>query len=402
MTETFYMYIRRAGLVIAGTLLMGITVLPFGCGVPPPPEPEAPAPPPPAPPTLTLHDAARQGALAELRRHLEKGADLNLRDDFGYTPLHEAASAGRKDAAEWLIQQGALIDARDESGFAPIDVASLMDHDHIVALLEQHGAAPREPDIPDAEELPKLEPDIEEIIADIEQDIPEPELPEAWKELEFLTWTSARGHEFEAVFLEVQQDVVYLGGRDGRTVRVPITQLRSRDQIRARQLAMADSPHTARAPAYPTRDAQHPRITTGFSADCERLLINAIRRARYEVLVAIYTITRPEIEQALSAAARRGVKVQVKYDDGQISVSRMQELIHRMERRGVETIPIRMSGRYASMHHKFAVIDNTQVFTGSFNFTVTAVAHSYENCVLIEHEPVARDFTREFNRIRSR
>lgn len=381
-------------LLIAGLMLF----LHAGCE---PPRPVDPPPPPelevPEPPRVAPHDAARQGALDLLQQHIELGVDINARDEYGATLLHEAAAGGQKSVVRWLIEHDAELEARDESGFTPVQLASFMDQERIVALLIKYGAELIEYEEVEFEDLPEPE-----IIEEVEEEPPEPETPEEWKDLEFLVWTSSRGQQVEAVFLEMQQDLVVLGARDGQIARVPINQLQREDQIRAREMALGDLTAMRARPGRAPLDPSITRVTTGFSSDCERILVRAIQQARDEVLVAIYTITRPQIERALSSAAGRGVTVRVKYDLKQAPVGRMQELINRMEDRGVDMIPISMSGRFASMHHKFAVIDRSQVFTGSFNFTVTAVTQSYENCVLIESTAVARDFQREFDRIRSR
>ena len=51
------------------------------------------------------------------------------------------------------------------------------------------------------------------------------------------------------------------------------------------------------------------------------------------------------------------------------------------------------------LHHKFAVIDNKTVITGSFNWS-PAAAHTNDETLLVIHSPeVAAHFTREMNRM---
>lgn len=394
---TLFRSVRRALLYTAPW----IAVFLVACD--PPPSPPPPPPPPavevpvplPAPAIPAPHMAAHAGDLAALRIHHEAGLDLEVRDERGSTLLHEAASAGQVNVVEWLLDQGADIHAVDEEGQTAMDLAALMDHSPVVEQLTARGAIPPipEPD-PDPEPVPVVE-------AEPDPD-PEPEMPEEWKDLEFRVWTSASGRQVEAAFLHMDSDVVSLGGQDGRVFRIPLNQLQRDDQILARQIAGTAALPGARTADRPVMDVTPPRVTTGFSSECERILVRTIQQARREILVAIYTITRPSIEQALSAAARRGVTVIMKYDAGQKDTSTMRELIQRMESNGVTMMPITMTGRFASMHHKFVVIDQMRVLTGSFNFTTMASTQNYENCVLIESVSVARDFTREFERIRGR
>ena len=44
---------------------------------------------------------------------IAKGADVNAKDEFGYTPLHHAAWNGRTEIDEMLIADGADVNAMD-------------------------------------------------------------------------------------------------------------------------------------------------------------------------------------------------------------------------------------------------------------------------------------------------
>ena len=51
------------------------------------------------------------------------------------------------------------------------------------------------------------------------------------------------------------------------------------------------------------------------------------------------------------------------------------------------------------MHHKFCVIDNSVVVTGSFNWTDQAVNHNQENLLFLENKDLARQYSDEFQRL---
>ncbi len=385
-----------------GRILLAVVAAGWGVGCdrpsPPPPPPEirevvveVPVEPSPPEPRYDLHEAARRGALDDLKLHHAAGVDLEATAPRrGYTPLHEAAAAGRVTAVAWLLEQGVSVEPQAPDGLTPLLLAEAGGHTAVVYLLRAFGAATIEEEEDEFEEL-----------AEPEEEPPVDELPPGWAEMDFRTWTSAAGQRVEAAFIEMRRDIVTLGARDGRVSHVPLNQFSREDQIRIQELAGADRPTVRRAESAGGTTGLN-RVTPGFGRECERVLLSAISQSRQEILMAIYTFTRAEIEQALIRAARRGVSVQVKYDAKQIDTSRMGEVIDNLESNGVTTIPVTLSGRFASMHHKFAVIDRTQVFTGSFNFTVMAVTENYENCVLIESAPLARDFRREFDRIRDR
>ena len=48
---------------------------------------------------LTIHEAVREGDLADVKYHLNHGADLGELDESGYTVLHSAAAYSRPQIA---------------------------------------------------------------------------------------------------------------------------------------------------------------------------------------------------------------------------------------------------------------------------------------------------------------
>jgi|GEM_PF-6761165 len=61
----------------------------------------------------SMHDAAREGDIALLRRLPAAGADVNRADPFGGTPLYEVALGGYRDvvAERELLKDGSNVQA---------------------------------------------------------------------------------------------------------------------------------------------------------------------------------------------------------------------------------------------------------------------------------------------------
>ncbi|MFU8780255.1 MAG: phospholipase D-like domain-containing protein [Kiritimatiellia bacterium] len=230
--------------------------------------------------------------------------------------------------------------------------------------------------------------------------------PPALPELTYRTWTSAAGESIEAAFINIQQDQVILASRDEQRIAIPISRLIWRDQVMARRLSgrpVIDPRPPGSRMATRDRHEFEGRSIAAFGPACESLLLAAIQDTRHEILIAIYTLTSTTIAEALQEAAQRGVQIHIKYYAGQIETGRMSEHITNLGRlKNIQTTPIEMRGRFASMHHKFAVLDQSFVFTGSFNFTVTAATISHENALLIHSVGIANLFTLEFEAIESR
>ena len=64
------------------------------------------------------------GSGEEVIRLIGKGADVNVRDDSGATPLHKAAEWGRDRIAALLVERGADVNAKDKEGNTPLHKAA--------------------------------------------------------------------------------------------------------------------------------------------------------------------------------------------------------------------------------------------------------------------------------------
>jgi uncharacterized protein len=87
-----------------------------------------------------LHAAIAAGSAEVAGLLLDEGADVNARQQAGYTPLMGAAAAGREDLVELLLAHGATVAAVSDEGKTAAGVARERGHQDLAAHLEQ--AAP--------------------------------------------------------------------------------------------------------------------------------------------------------------------------------------------------------------------------------------------------------------------
>jgi ankyrin repeat protein len=87
-----------------------------------------------------LHYLAVENHLEGVAYLLERGADINTRDDFQGTPLIAAASLGHLGLCRFLLGNGADIYAADDIGRTAISAASTADRnrDALLELLLAH------------------------------------------------------------------------------------------------------------------------------------------------------------------------------------------------------------------------------------------------------------------------
>ena len=99
------------------------------------------------PPDISIHEAANNGNVEAVKQHLADGADVNRKDDEGYTPLHYAVQshliAGSEDQPNKKIAELLIAESADVNGnnFAPpLGIAAREGHEGIVKLLIAKGA----------------------------------------------------------------------------------------------------------------------------------------------------------------------------------------------------------------------------------------------------------------------
>ena len=73
---------------------------------------------------------------------LENGADPNLQDNTGWTPLYAAVQEENFDLVKLLIENGADVNVQDKDGWAPLHYAAFWDSVDIIKLLIENGVDP--------------------------------------------------------------------------------------------------------------------------------------------------------------------------------------------------------------------------------------------------------------------
>jgi ankyrin repeat protein len=75
-----------------------------------------------------------------LRLLLEHGADINLQDETGLTPLQWASFNGALEVVRLLLEHGADVEATNKQGKTALQEAAQEGHDQVLKLLREHGA----------------------------------------------------------------------------------------------------------------------------------------------------------------------------------------------------------------------------------------------------------------------
>jgi phosphatidylserine/phosphatidylglycerophosphate/cardiolipin synthase-like enzyme len=121
----------------------------------------------------------------------------------------------------------------------------------------------------------------------------------------------------------------------------------------------------------------------------DSLLEASIDAARLTVDVAIYSFSLRSIRDALIRAHERGVQVRVVMESDNMDRSAPQALIE-------AGIPVLGDRREGLMHDKFVVIDRSEVWLGSMNFTYSGTYEDNNQLIHIRSTEMAENYTTEF------
>lgn len=131
---------------------------------------------------------------------------------------------------------------------------------------------------------------------------------------------------------------------------------------------------------------------SSYRGGIDENLAAAIDQARLSVDVAIYDFNLWSLRDALINAHRRGVDVRMVTDSDNMDELEIQEI----KDAGIEVIGDRKEGL---MHDKFVIIDRSEVWAGSMNFTTGGGYMDNNNLIRLRSSKLAEDYRREFEQM---
>jgi ankyrin repeat protein len=86
-----------------------------------------------------LHHLCQENRVDCVKMLVQKGADINLKDEFGWTPLHRTAVRGSTESARVLLEHGAVVNNTNEDGNTALDLATQWGHSETAAVIREAG-----------------------------------------------------------------------------------------------------------------------------------------------------------------------------------------------------------------------------------------------------------------------
>ena len=127
-------------------------------------------------------------------------------------------------------------------------------------------------------------------------------------------------------------------------------------------------------------------------------LIKLICSAKSEIKIAVCWFTNSEIFSHLLKHLDLGIEIELIINDDIINNNKNSLNFETFIEKGGKLF---FCKNEYFMHHKFMVIDNSHIETGSYNFTEIAEKINIENIVILNDEKVTMEFINQFNYLKS-
>jgi len=128
--------------------------------------------------------------------------------------------------------------------------------------------------------------------------------------------------------------------------------------------------------------------------DCVNHIVELIESSINQLDICVFTISDDRISRAIVDAMKNDVNVRIISDNDKTKDlgSDIKDLCN-------VGISVRIDNTPNHMHHKFMVVDQKIVLTGSYNWTRSAANYNQENVISVEDDYVVSKFSSEFNRL---
>ena len=126
--------------------------------------------------------------------------------------------------------------------------------------------------------------------------------------------------------------------------------------------------------------------------NCRNLIIELIERSLTKIDICVFTISDNVITSAIINAYKRGIKIRIVTDNDK--KNDLGSDIKEMHYMGIE---IHIDQTPYHMHHKFMIVDNQQLLTGSYNWTRSAAKFNEENLIVLSDKDTINNFQQVFD-----
>jgi phosphatidylserine/phosphatidylglycerophosphate/cardiolipin synthase-like enzyme len=147
-------------------------------------------------------------------------------------------------------------------------------------------------------------------------------------------------------------------------------------------------------PQLPKEVPQELEYQTCFTPrqKCLPFLLSKLASAKISIRVQSYSFTSVLIADALIAMHQQGIQITVIADKSQVKAQSSQ--LRNLLKAG---IPVFIDYKPAIAHNKVIILDETSLFTGSYNWTKAAENRNAENLIFLKGQSITHAYLQNFS-----
>lgn len=136
-----------------------------------------------------------------------------------------------------------------------------------------------------------------------------------------------------------------------------------------------------------------------------KALLSNINNAQNNIDIAIYSFTNHKIAKALRKAAKRGVKIDIIFDEETNTRKNYSKLAWLAKYKNITCYTLKGPKKkkrnyYGKMHMKSAIVDNKKVMYGSINWSNSGFKINYEILAISDDKEKVKRFVDVFKRMK--
>ena len=135
-------------------------------------------------------------------------------------------------------------------------------------------------------------------------------------------------------------------------------------------------------------------VFTSEDPALENAIVPIVQSAQQSIRFLTFSFTDFPLADAMSQRAQAGVDLAGVFEKvgSETEAAELRTLMCRK-------LPVRQDGNPGFLHHKFIVVDERIVITGSMNYSSNAEQNNDENVIIIDNADIARLYLQEFERV---
>ena len=137
-------------------------------------------------------------------------------------------------------------------------------------------------------------------------------------------------------------------------------------------------------------------------------IINNIDQSKKSIKITIYSFTHKKLAKRLQSAARRGVKVEIIFDEKSAKTQKKKSMLYYLAKYKNITI-YKLKGKishnrkyHGIMHLKTALFDHNRILFGSANWSYSAFSKNYELLYFTKDYAIAKKLEHFFEEMKKK